>query len=106
MWTPTHTNASEPALSGSDLTDAIQYSSRHLHNASFLRLKTMTLAYTLPKAWTSYAMMTRARVFFNAENLLTFSCYKDADPEVNSYSTRGWETPIGKTFVFGIELTL
>ena len=31
---------------------------------------------------------------------------KDADPEVNSYSTRGWETPIGKTFVFGIELTL
>lgn len=49
-------------------------------------------------------MIKRTRVYFNASNLLTFSKYKEADPEVNEYSTRGWETPIGKTFVFGIEL--
>lgn len=105
MWTPTHTDASEPALSGSDLTDAMQYSTRHLHSASFLRLKTVSLAYSLPREWVKHALMTNARVYFNAENLLTFSRYKDADPEVNSYSTRGWETPLGKTFIFGVELT-
>jgi hypothetical protein len=49
-------------------------------------------------------MISSARVFFNASNLLTFSKYKEADPEVNQYGTRGWETPIGKTFVFGIDL--
>ena len=105
MWTPTHTDASEPALSGSDLTDAMQYSTRHLHSASFLRLKTVSLAYSLPRELVKHALMTNARVYFNAENLITFSRYKDADPEVNSYSTRGWETPLGKTFIFGVELT-
>ena len=106
MWTPTHTDASEPALSGSDLTDAMQYSTRHLHDATFLRLKTLSLAYTLPKTLTNRIWLSNLRVFFNAENLLTFAKYKDADPEVNNYSTRGWETPIGKTFVFGIEITI
>ncbi|MCD8081810.1 MAG: TonB-dependent receptor [Bacteroides sp.] len=75
-----------------------------LHSASFLRLKNLSLGYTLPEIWTRKAMIKRTRVYFNASNLLTFSKYKEADPEVNEYSTRGWETPIGKTFVFGIEL--
>lgn len=106
MWTPTHTDASEPALSGSDLTDAMQYSTRHLHDATFLRLKTLSLAYTFPKTLINRVWLSNLRVYFNAQNLLTFSKYKDADPEVNSYSTRGWETPIGKTFIFGVELTI
>ena len=106
MWTPTHTDASEPALSGSDLTDAMQYSTRHLHDATFLRLKTLSLAYSFPKTLINRVWLSNLRVYFNAQNLLTFSKYKDADPEVNSYSTRGWETPIGKTFIFGVELTI
>ena len=104
MWTPTNTNGSQPALRGIDLTDSMQYSSRHMHNASFLRLKTLSLGYNLPKTLISKVMLSNARVFFNASNLLTISKYKEADPEVNSYGTRGWETPIGKTFVFGIDL--
>jgi len=104
MWTPDNPNGSQPALSGLDLTDAMQYSSRQMHDASFLRLKSLSLGYTLPKVWISKAMISSARVFFNASNLLTFSKYKEADPEVNQYGTRGWETPIGKTFVFGIDL--
>ncbi|MCI1682326.1 MAG: TonB-dependent receptor [Bacteroides sp.] len=104
MWTPDNPNGSQPALSGLDLEDAKQYSTRQMHDASFLRLKSLSLGYTLPKVWTSKAMISSARVFFNASNLLTFSKYKEADPEVNQYGTRGWETPIGKTFVFGIDL--
>lgn len=105
MWTPTHTDGTEPALSGNDLTDAIQYSSRHILSATYLRLKTLTLAYTLPRQLVNKVWMSNVRVYFNAENLLTFSKYKEADPEVNSYSTRGWETPIGKSFIFGINIT-
>lgn len=105
MWTPTNTSGTEPRIEGTDLTDAMEYSSRHLHNASFLRLKTLSLAYTLPSKISKKALMSNVRFFFNAENLLTFSKYKDADPEVNNYATRGWETPISKSFVIGVDLS-
>lgn len=104
MWTPDNPNGSQPALSGMDLMDAMQYSTRQMHDASFLRLKNVSLGYNLPRTWTNKALISNARLFFNASNLLTFSKYKEADPEVNQYGTRGWETPYGKTFVFGIEL--
>lgn len=104
LWTPEHTNGTEPRIEGLDLTDAMQFSSRHLFNASYLRLKNLSLGYTLPKTLTRKAFIEHARLFFSASNLWTISHYKDADPEVNEYGTRGWETPIGKTFVFGVEL--
>ena len=104
MWTPTNTDGTQPALSGSDLEDAMQYSTRQMHDATFLRLKTLTLGYTLPKIWSRKAFISKARLYCNISNLLTFSKYKEADPEVNAYGTRGWETPIGKTYLFGIDL--
>ena len=48
LWTPDHTNGTEPRIEGVDLDDPQQYSSRHLFNASYLRLKNLSLAYTLP----------------------------------------------------------
>ncbi len=104
MWTPTNTSGTQPALSGMDLTDAMQYSSRMLYDASYFRLKSITLGYTIPKAISMKAGMSKARVWFTGSNLLTFSSYKEADPEVNEYGTRGWETPIGKSYVFGLSL--
>ncbi|MGJ1390641.1 SusC/RagA family TonB-linked outer membrane protein [Sphingobacterium spiritivorum] len=105
MWSPDNMEGSLPKIDGNDLTDAIQYSSRHLYDASFLRLKNINLAYRLPAAWLSKAKISNARIFFNGTNLLTFSKYKIADPEVNQYSTRGWETPYGKTYTFGVEFS-
>lgn len=105
MWTPQNPNGSEPRLQGTDLTDAMQYSSRHINNASFLRLKNLSLAYNLPASLIRKAWLSNARVFFTASNLWTISKYKEADPEVNEYGTRGWETPFTKTFTFGIDLT-
>lgn len=104
MWTPAHTNGTEPALSGLDLEDAMQYSTRHLKNATFLRMKSIVFGYALPAALTQEISVSRARLWFSGSNLLTFSKYKEADPEVSQYGTRGWETPIGKTYVFGIDI--
>ena len=104
MWTAENHNGSEPMIRGIDLEDAMQYSSRHICNASFLRLKNVSIGYNLPKALVSKIYMQGARIYFNATNLLTFSKYKDADPEVNQYGTRGWETPLGKTFTLGVNL--
>ena len=103
MWTPQNTSGSLPLLKGTDLTDPMQFSTRQLHDASFFRLKNVLLAYRLPANLVSKVGASNARIYFNGTNLLTFSKYKEADPEVNNYSTRGWETPFGKTYTFGLE---
>lgn len=105
MWTPENTNGSMPRLDGNDLTDPQQYSTRQLHNASFLRLKNITLAYSIPKTLVNKIGVNNARVYLNGTNLLTFSKYKLADPEVNEYGTRGWETPFGKVYTMGVEFS-
>lgn len=105
MWTPSNPSGTLPKLDGNDLTDPMQYSTRQLHDASFLRLKNVLLAYRLPNKLTSKLGASGARVYFNGTNLLTFSKYKEADPEVGNYSTRGWETPFGKTYTFGLEFS-
>lgn len=105
MWTASNTSGSLPKLDGNDLTDPQQYSSRQMHSASFLRLKNINLAYKIPSNVTQKIGVSSARVYFNGTNLLTFSKYKIADPEVNQYGTRGWETPIGKIYTFGVEFS-
>lgn len=104
-WTPDNKGGSLPKLDGNDLTDPQQYSSRQMHSASFLRLKNITLAYNLPKSLVNKIGASNTRLYVNGTNLLTFSKYKIADPEVNQYGTRGWETPFGKTYTFGIEFS-
>lgn len=102
-WTAENPNGSLPKLLGTDPTDAMQHSSRQMHDASFLRLKNVNLAYAIPAGLTQRIGMNNARIYFNGTNLITFSKYKIADPEVNQYGTRGWETPYAKTYTFGIE---
>lgn len=105
IWTPTNTSGSLPKLDGNDLTDPQQHSNRQMHDASFLRLKTLSLGYNLPRSLINKVGIANARVYANGTNLLTFAKYKTADPEVNNFGTRGWETPFGKTYTFGIEVS-
>lgn len=94
-----------PQVRGTDLEDAMIKSSRHIHAADFLRLKTATLSYNLPKNIVSKAGLTGVRVYASGTNLLTWAAFDQVDPEVNHYGTRGWEIPFCKTYTFGLELT-
>lgn len=104
-WTPTNTNAKYPQRVAWDMEDVNQRSSRHLHNGDYIRLKTISIGYNLPKSIVNKAGLSNARVYFNGTNLLTWAAHKEYDPEVNAYYTRAWETPIGKTYTFGVELS-
>lgn len=104
-WTPEHTDAKYPQRIAWDMEDVNQKSSRHLYNGNYIRLKTLSLGYNLPKSLISKIQLSNARVYFNATNLFTIAANKEYDPEVNEYGTRGWEMPQGKTFTFGIELS-
>lgn len=105
-WAPWNTGGIYPNVSGNDPVDGISRSTRHLYDASFLRLKNVTLAYKFPNAIVNRIGLSNARVFFNGMNLMTLAKFKFADPEVNEYGSRGWETPFGKTYSFGLELGL
>lgn len=76
-----------------------------LENASFLRLKSIGLAYQLPKKVLDRTKIIRSiKLMANARNLLTITSYKGADPELNSNLSFG-AYPNTKQFTFGAEIT-
>lgn len=105
MWTEENPNGSLPKVRGTDEEGVTQYSSRHLYDATFLRLKNINLGYEFPSSITEKLKLSSLRVFAVGTNLFTSSKYKYADPEVNQFATKGWELPFTKNYTFGIELS-
>ena len=58
--------------------------SDYVEDASYLRLNTLTVGYTLPKAWTTKAYMQKVRIYVTGGNLFCITGYSGLDPEVNS----------------------
>ncbi|MDN3582410.1 TonB-dependent receptor [Mucilaginibacter flavus] len=82
-WTPTHTNTTIPRLSASDNNGNFgNVSDFYVENGSYMRIKNVTLGYTLPKSLLLKIGVRSARVFANAQNLATFTKYTGLDPEV------------------------
>ena len=81
-----------------------------VEDGSFLRLKTVTLGYTFPKALIAKARLTNARVYIAAQNLWTWTSYSGYDPEVsvrNSALTPGLDFssyPRAYSLSFGVNL--
>ena len=82
-----------------------QFDTHLLQNASFLRLKDLTLAYDLPEKWMQAThFMKGVRLSFITRNLFTVTKFKGADPETNSNLTKG-NYPATRQFMFGVDVT-
>lgn len=82
-----------------------QFDSRLIEDASFIRLKNVTLAYTFSEGLLkSTRLFKGARAYVTGRNLLTFTKYTGPDPEVDSNLTLG-ANPNTKQFAFGLDLT-
>lgn len=81
--------------------------SRYLQNASYVRLKNVTLGYTLPTGLTKKFYVNNLRFFVSAENLLTFTgLCKTFDPEtIGVGDWDGCTYPLSKTISFGLSAT-
>ena len=66
------------------LGNGIGASSRYVYDASYVRLKNITLGYNIPASLLKRAKLTSVRFYVTAVNLLTFTKYKGWDPEVNT----------------------
>jgi TonB-linked SusC/RagA family outer membrane protein len=82
-----------------------QFDSRLIEDASFMRLKNLTLSYTLPESLLRKTkFFSGARIFVTGRNLLTFTKYLGPDPEIDSNLTLG-ANPNTKQYSFGAEIS-
>ena len=81
----------------------------YVHDGSYLRLKSLTLGYTLPNSVTTKLNIAKLRFYVTGTNLLTFTGYKGFDPEIGAK----WALDVGidrniypqaKTILFGFNL--
>ena len=110
------TYSGDPTVNGGSANNyggnVASLSSRYLEDGSFIRLKNISLGYTIPESITSKWHIAKLRANVSASNLLTFTNYKGLDPEVSSQggnqNTAGydWATvPQPRTIQVGLNAT-
>lgn len=98
-WTETNPSATIPHLNSVRTTEL---DSRYVEDASFLKLRNITLGYTVPLRINTSEV--KVRVFASARNLFTITNYKGYDPEVGGGIDLG-VYPSSKTFMAGVSVT-
>ena len=102
-WTPEHHDATYPRVTRSSQTN-FAISSFWLQNASYVRLKNLTIGYTLPGEWLAKAGISNAKLFLTGENLFTFTGLDGGlDPEEGS--ERGWSYSNVKKLSVGVKVS-
>lgn len=109
-WTPeNHSNKYPRALASGSLDNV--FSSRFVEDASYLRLKNVTLSYTLPNHILSRFGVANLRLYATGTNLWTVTGYRGYDPEGNAYGNTtnivgvdNGNYPQTKSYTFGVQV--
>ena len=105
-WTPENRYTDVPRLQTSAFTPGwTSTSTRFLVDASYLRLRNMTLGYNLPQSVLTPLHLTACRIFFAGENLFTLFATEGLDPEQNVSGVTHFRYPAMRTASVGISLT-
>lgn len=112
-WSPSNPNTDVPSANSSR---SYKMSDRFIYDASFVRLKNVTLGYNFPTEILDKIGLSKFRVYVSAQNLLTFTNYPGLDPEVgyqNSGNNSDGNKNIGldyggypniRSFTFGLNI--
>lgn len=112
-YTAENTDSNVPAL---DNSYTAVNSDRFLYDASYIRLRNISIGYSLPKEKCKQFKISRLRVYASATNLLTLTKYPGWDPEVLrdvdpssqqgnvSFAGPSYQTPQAKTFNVGVQV--
>jgi len=102
-WRPDNTDAEYPRLSTIFRSNNAQLSDFWKRDGAYLRVKNISLGYTVPKKWINKAGLSNLRVYASGLNLLTFTAFKYLDPEAGSV-IQGYY-PQQRTFSFGVDIS-
>jgi len=84
-WTFDNQDSDIPCISNSSSNNL--FSSRIIEDGSFIRLKTLSLGYTINSKQLKKVGISKARVYFSGQNLFTWTSYSGYDPEVSIRNT-------------------
>lgn len=116
-WTPTNTITTIPQPRFGE-GNGTSPSSRWIQDGSYLRIKSVTFGYNIPKAFINKYKLQNVRIYASALNLLTITGYKGYDPEVNTPSGGSLQSdniqlghdfytpPQARTITFGLNIGL
>ena len=112
-WTPTNTNTDVPRAVNGDPNGNARTSNRFLEDGSYFRLKNLTIGYSIPQEMLQKLTgntLTKFRVYFTGQNLLTITNYSGYDPEIGARNstalTQGidyGQFPQARTLIFGLQ---
>jgi TonB-linked SusC/RagA family outer membrane protein len=109
-WTPTNPSNEIPRASSTPIATT---QDRHIENASYLKLRSLTFGYTFPERWIQKGgVVKKARIYFTGQNLLTITDYSGIDPESSTYGQtnlfQGIDYgvyPSSRSYLVGVEIT-
>lgn len=103
-WHGEETSNTMPRAVFNDPNKNTRPSDRYVEDGSFLRLKNITLGYTLPSSWVKRIKLSTVRVYFSGQNLHTFTHYSGFDPEIGISGIDNSVYPVTRTISFGLNL--
>lgn len=87
------------------------FSDAQVEDGSFIRIKNITLGYSLPAPWLQKARMSSARLYVTVNNLYTLTDYRGYDPEINAFGQNNLLQgidyggyPLARTAIVGVQL--
>ncbi|HAT92506.1 MAG TPA: SusC/RagA family protein, partial [Sphingobacterium sp.] len=105
-WSPENPNGKVPIISTSDANGNFNASDFYIENGSYLRIRNVTLGYTLPKSIANKFKMGNVRVYATANNLFTITKYTGFDPEIGM-DNNGLDVgryPQARSFIVGLNV--
>ena len=69
-----------------NLNENNRVSNRFIEDGSYIRLKSLSLAWNMPKKWTNFLHLDWVQLYANAQNLFTITGYDGYDPEIGAYN--------------------
>lgn len=105
-WTPQNTDTDVPRIAAGDPNNNRRVSDRFIEDGSYLRLKALTVGYTLPLKNSN--VLSNLRLYLTGQNLLTLTGYSGLDPEIGgALSQTGFDNgdyPSARSFIFGAQV--
>lgn len=110
-WTPTNADSNIPRPIGSTSNYNLEISDRYVEDGTYIRLQNLSFGYSLPQDFVSRANLSRVKLTFTAQNLLTLTKYTGYDPEIGSFNQNvllsgvdNGRYPSPKTFSLGLNV--
>jgi len=103
-WAGPGTSNTMPRAVFNDPNKNTRPSSRFIEDGSYLRVKNITIGYTLPKSLLGKMKVASARFYLSGQNLITFTNYSGIDPEVGVNGIDLGTYPVTRTLSAGINV--